>query len=292
MVAQNRARRLKRQERRAAATGLADLSVARVGALTEVDAMNGGEAAIAQVRAPTHSGAEVSDQQVALGVRGVVAGYGEIEVLHGIDLRLAAGSITVLLGANGAGKSTLCSALAGTMKCIEGTITVSGNDVTHLTSHKRVGQGLSLVPEGRGVFPGLSVEENLTVWLPDHSDRESVFEQFPQLASRRTQVGWNLSGGEQQLLSLAPMIVRPPRVLVADEPTLGLAPLAVRLVLDLFARLREEGVCVLLVEEKAHVVLEVADQAALLELGRVTWVGEPKDLDPSMLADAYLGVAE
>jgi ABC-type branched-subunit amino acid transport system ATPase component/branched-subunit amino acid ABC-type transport system permease component len=292
IVAQNRARRLKRQERRSAAAGLAQPSAAPAEVLAKVAATNGGGSVPTLTRVPTYSAAEISEPQVALGMRGVVAGYGEIEVLHGIDLRLASGSITVLLGANGAGKSTLCSALSGTMKCTEGTITVSGNDVTHLVSHKRVGQGLSLVPEGRGVFPGLSVEENLTVWLPDRADRESVFEQFPQLASRRTQIGWNLSGGEQQLLSLAPMIVRPPRVLVADEPTLGLAPLAVRLVLDLFTRLREEGVCVLLVEEKAHVVLEVADQAALLELGRVTWVGEPKDLDPSMLADAYLGVAE
>ena len=121
------------------------------------------------------------------------------------------------------------------------------------------------------------------------TDREKVFEKFPMLANRRRQIGWNLSGGEQQLLSLAPMIIRPPRVLIADEPTLGLAPLAVAQVLSLFQELREEGVCVLLVEEKAHAVLDIADKAALLELGRITWMGNPEELDASMLADAYLG---
>jgi ABC-type branched-subunit amino acid transport system ATPase component len=135
----------------------------------------------------------------------------------------------------------------------------------------------------------LTVEENLEVWLPNRKDREVVFSEFPILAWRRAQIGWNLSGGEQQLLSLAPMIVQPPKVLIADEPTLGLAPLAVAQVMGLFQRLREQGVCVLLVEEKTHAVLEVADDVAIIELGRIVWQGKPVALDKSTLLEAYLG---
>ena len=301
MAAQNRRRRLKRQQRLEAAQQAALPEVAPTPVVldgTDADAVPPVFAVTGQELSPaTSNGSPVPAVSVedlyrdgvALGASGLVAGYGEVEVLHGISFTLTSGSITILLGANGAGKSTLCATLAGAVDCRDGTVAVTGKDVTRLPSHKRVAEGLSLVPESRGVFPSLTVEENLTVWLPDRSDREKVFEKFPMLANRRRQIGWNLSGGEQQLLSLAPMIIRPPRVLIADEPTLGLAPLAVAQVLSLFQELRNEGVCVLLVEEKAHAVLDIADKAALLELGRITWMGQPAELDASMLADAYLG---
>jgi len=224
-----------------------------------------------------------------LHIAGVFAGYGEIEVIRGIDLRLDPASITVLLGANGAGKSTLCSVIAGVLSCSGGEIFLGDRVVSGLSPHHRVRLGISLVPEGRGVFPSLTVEENLEVWLPDRADRDTVFVEFPALKERRSQIGWNLSGGEQQLLSLAPMIVKPPKVLIADEPTLGLAPLAVSQVLGLFQRLRDDGVCVLLVEEKAHAVLEVADEAAIIELGQISWRGSAGELDQATLMDAYLG---
>jgi ABC-type branched-subunit amino acid transport system ATPase component/branched-subunit amino acid ABC-type transport system permease component len=227
--------------------------------------------------------------ETALHLVSVFAGYGEIEVIRGIDIRVGPGTITVLLGANGAGKSTLCSMIAGVIPCSGGQVLLGATDITRLPPHERVQLGMSLVPEGRGVFPSLTVEENLEVWLPNRKDREVVFSEFPILAWRRAQIGWNLSGGEQQLLSLAPMIVQPPKVLIADEPTLGLAPLAVAQVMGLFQRLREQGVCVLLVEEKTHAVLEVADDVAIIELGRIVWQGKPVALDKSTLLEAYLG---
>jgi ABC-type branched-subunit amino acid transport system ATPase component/branched-subunit amino acid ABC-type transport system permease component len=301
MAAQNRRRRLKKLQRLESAR----LAALAAGSAAPISAGEAGSASLAPIsvganrdetpavkngsQLPTYSPEDLCQSTVALGAGGLVAGYGEVEVLHGIDFALPAGSITILLGANGAGKSTLCATLAGAVDCREGMVAVTGSDVTKLPPHKRVAEGLSLVPESRGVFPSLTVEENLTIWLPDRQDREEVFEKFPGLAIRRRQIGWNLSGGEQQLLSLAPMIIRPPRVLIADEPTLGLAPLAVVQVLSLFQELREQGVCVLLVEEKAHAVLDIADKAALLELGRITWMGTPGQLDTSMLADAYLG---
>lgn len=218
---------------------------------------------------------------------GVVAGYEDCTVLRGVDLALDAGEVVALLGANGAGKSTTCAAAAGDLPITAGRILLDGEDITAWPAHRRARAGILLAPEGRGVFPGLTLEENLRTWLPDPGP---VYERLPQLAERRGVLAGALSGGEQQLLTLAPALVRPPRVLIADEPSLGLAPLVVRQIFEVFAELRERGVALLLVEEKATEALAIADRVAFMRLGRVTWVGPRSEVDSERLTAAYLGV--
>ncbi|MFI6601332.1 ATP-binding cassette domain-containing protein [Nonomuraea sp. NPDC050536] len=221
-------------------------------------------------------------------MEGVVAGYGDVTVLRGVDLEVRAGEVVALLGANGAGKSTACAVAAGDLPAGAGSIVLDGQDVTGWPAHRRARAGILLAPEGRGVFPGLTVEENLRTWLPDPA---AVYERMPQLAARRTVVAGALSGGEQQLLTLAPALVRPPKVLIADEPSLGLAPLVTGQVFEVFAELRALGVALLLVEEKATEALAIADRVAFMRLGRVTWCGPRQDVDPDRLTAAYLGVS-
>jgi ABC-type branched-subunit amino acid transport system ATPase component/branched-subunit amino acid ABC-type transport system permease component len=219
------------------------------------------------------------------------AGYGEIEVLHGVDLAIERGSVTALLGANGAGKSTLCLVLSGALAPTAGRIRLEGDDVTALAEAQRTRRGIVLAPEQRGMFPGLTVDENLKVWLPGSAQRDEVYDRFPLLTRRRRQAAGDLSGGEQQMLTMAPLIVRPPAVLVADEPTLGLAPLVVEQLIEIFADLRDEGVTLLLVEEKVRDVLKIADHVTFLELGHVVWSGSRADVADERLAAAYLGAA-
>ncbi|MFD0659177.1 ABC transporter ATP-binding protein [Thermocatellispora tengchongensis] len=220
-------------------------------------------------------------------MEGVVAGYGDVTVLRGVDLAVRPGEIVALLGANGAGKSTTCAVAAGDLPVRAGRVLLGGQDVTRWPAHRRARAGILLAPEGRGVFPGLTVEENLRTWLPDP---EPVYERLPRLAERRGLPAGALSGGEQQLLTLAPALVRPPRVLIADEPSLGLAPLVAEQVLALFAELREHGVALLLVEEKATSALELADTVAFMSLGTITWTGPRAAVDGERLTTAYLGV--
>ncbi|MFC7588882.1 ATP-binding cassette domain-containing protein [Nonomuraea antimicrobica] len=220
-------------------------------------------------------------------MEGVVAGYDDSPVLRGVDLTVNPGEVVALLGANGAGKSTTCAAAAGDLPVTGGRILLDGHDVTAWPAHRRARAGILLAPEGRGVFPGLTVEENLRTWLADPGP---VYERLPQLAGRRTVLAGALSGGEQQLLTLAPALVRPPRVLIADEPSLGLAPMVVRQVFEVFAELRARGVALLLVEEKATEALGIADRVAFMRLGRVTWAGPRAEVDSERLTAAYLGV--
>jgi ABC-type branched-subunit amino acid transport system ATPase component len=224
-----------------------------------------------------------------LRAAGLVAGYGEVEVLHGVDLDVPPGRIVALLGANGAGKSTLCNVVGGLLAPWRGRLFLDGHDVTGLRAFERARAGLLLAPEARGIFPGLSVEENLDVWLRDAGERERAYERFPILAQRRRQPAGLLSGGEQQMLALASALERPPRVLVVDEPSLGLAPLAVEAVFRTLVELRDRGVALLLVEEKSREVLGVADTIVLMALGRVRWAGAPSETDADRLAAAYLG---
>jgi ABC-type branched-subunit amino acid transport system ATPase component len=149
-----------------------------------------------------------------------------------------------------------------------------------------------LAPEARGIFPSLSVDDNLSVRLPRQADREQVYERFPMLGTRRETPAGSLSGGEQQILALAPLLHRPPEVLIADEPTLGLAPLIVAKLIELFTELRSRGTTVLLAEERAKGVLDIADQVILLELGRILWAGPRNDLQHDQLAAIYLGSAQ
>jgi len=225
----------------------------------------------------------------ALQMVGVVAGYGGGDVLHGVDLTIAGGTVVALLGANGAGKSTLCNVAAGLLAPTDGRVRLGGRDVTDLAADERARAGLLLVPEARGIFPGLSVEENLRVLLRTVAERQQAYDRFPILSERRRQRAGLLSGGEQQMLSLAPALARPPQVLIADEPTLGLAPLAAQEVIRALEELRALGTAILLVEEKAHEVLAVADTVAFMELGRVVWQGPRVDADEQRLTAAYLG---
>jgi ABC-type branched-subunit amino acid transport system ATPase component len=222
-------------------------------------------------------------------MQNIVAGYGDVEVVHGVDLRLDRGKITALLGANGAGKSTLCAVAAGMVDATIGSVHLLGNDITKAPMFRRAHDGVLLVPEARGIFPGLTVEENLTVSLRDEKLREAAYERFPILKERRKQQAGLLSGGEQQMLSLAPMLADPPVVLVADEPTLGLAPLAAEAVIHAIVELRELGCAVLLVEEHAQNALAVADELVFMELGNVVWSGARAEADMNLLASAYLG---
>lgn len=224
----------------------------------------------------------------ALVLHGVRAGYGEVEVLHGVDLAVAPGRITVLLGAGGAGKSTLCAVAGGGLEPTAGEVVLAGDDVTRLSAHARARRGVAIAPESRGIFPGLTVRENLEVVLPSAADREQAYERFPALAERRRLEAGSLSGGEQQMLALAPLVVHPPKLLIADEPSLGLAPLIVEHVLAVLAELRDAGTAVLLSEEKASRVLHLADDVAFLTLGRLTWAGPARDVDLQRLTDSYL----
>lgn len=225
----------------------------------------------------------------ALAVDRVVAGYEQVEVLHGVSLVVRPGEIVALLGANGAGKSTLCAVAAGALTPSSGRVLLADEDVTAHAAYQRAREGLLLVPEARGIFPGLSVEENLKVLLRSPEGMTKAYERFPILGERRRQLAGLLSGGEQQMLSLAPALAQPPKVFIADEPTLGLAPLAAEVVVDAIKELRDLGSAVLLVEEKARGVMQFADTIVFMELGRIVWMGPRGEADAERLAAAYLG---
>lgn len=224
-----------------------------------------------------------------LQVSGLRAGYGDVEVLHHIQLSVRSGSISGLLGANGSGKSTFCAALSGLLPANGGTIIFDGVNLAPVPAFRRVEQGLIVVPESRGIFPGLTVDENLQLRLTA-DERDEVYTRFTHLRDRRRLMAGHLSGGEQQILALAPVLTRPPRLIVADEPTLGLAPKVIDQMLGLFDELKSRGSGILLVEEKARHVLTIADQIAFLELGQIIWSGPRAALDDQRLADGYLGL--
>lgn len=236
----------------------------------------------------THTLAGSPDTEGAvLALAGVRAGYGDVEVLHGVSFALPPGSITVILGANGAGKSTLCKTISGEVRLTAGTVHLAGVDVSRHAAHERTSSGLAIAPESRGVFPGLTVQENLRLTL-DVADVDSALDAFPNLRSRQKLEAGFLSGGEQQMLTLAPVLEHPPKLLVADEPSLGLAPLIVADIMRLFSALRQEGTAILIAEEKASHVLDIADYAVFLDLGRVVWAGPAAEVDAEALADSYL----
>jgi branched-subunit amino acid ABC-type transport system permease component/ABC-type branched-subunit amino acid transport system ATPase component len=224
-----------------------------------------------------------------LTMSGIVAGYGDSEVLHGVSISLHSGKVTSLLGANGAGKSTLCAVAAGLVRATFGTVTMDGQSIGGRPAFERARGGLLLVPEARGIFPGLSVEENLDILLRSKDQKARVYDRFPILGQRRKAPAGVLSGGEQQMLSLAPALVEPPKVLIADEPTLGLAPIVAESILTAILELRDAGAAVLLVEEHASNAMRVADTLAFMELGSLVWTGAKEDADMEMLSAAYLG---
>jgi len=229
------------------------------------------------------------DVEVAIKVTGLHAGYGQVEVLKGIDLSVPAASVLALLGPNGAGKSTFCSVLGGTVGVTSGTIEFMGEDITHLSAHERVERGIIVVPESRGIFPSVSVDDNLALWLRESEQREEVYERFPQLAARRRLAAGNLSGGEQQMLSIGPMLVKPPKLLVMDEPTLGIASIVSEVIMEKVAELTAQGTTVILVEEKARDVLTIAEWVGTLYRGSLLWLSPTSEVNQEALAHAYLG---
>jgi ABC-type branched-subunit amino acid transport system ATPase component len=224
-----------------------------------------------------------------LQVRGLRAGYDGVEVLHGIDFDVAAGSIVAVLGPNGAGKTTLCSVITGLVPTDAGTVILDGVELHGRPAHKRSREGLVLAPESRGIFAGLTVEENLRLVL-DAEQRAAVYNRFPVLRERRKLAAGVLSGGEQQMLTLAPLLAKPPRVLIADEPSLGLAPLVIEQVMEILKEIAATGCAVLLVEEKLHGIANVAERVIALDLGRVAWTRAASEVNAAALAATYLGV--
>lgn len=250
-----------------------------------------GETGPAPAATPASASASGSGTPPALELRDLHAGYDGAPVLHGVGIAVHPGEIVALLGPNGAGKSTTCRTAAGLLTPLRGQVYVAGRDVTREGPVRRARAGVLLAPEGRGIFPALTIEENLTLHLPDKHAREAVYERFAGLAARRNVTAGALSGGEQQLLALAPLLQEPPRVLIADEPSLGLAPRIVEDVFRLLTELRDAGTGLLLVEEKATEILGVADTVAYLDRGRVSWCGPRADVRADRLTEAYLGLA-
>jgi ABC-type branched-subunit amino acid transport system ATPase component len=227
------------------------------------------------------------ETNVRLNVDMVRAGYGAVTIVRDICLQLQAGTVTALLGPNGAGKSTMCKVIVGILPTTAGRIELDGVDITLQPCWWRAGRGLFLAPEGRGIFPSLTVEDNLRVSIHGATDRARVYERFPHLGRRRRLPAGSLSGGEQQMLALAPALIKDPEILIADEPTLGLAPRVASEVLGLFRELREAGTTILLVGESPRGLIDIADHAVLMHGGRVAWTGDAKSLDSATLEQAY-----
>jgi branched-chain amino acid transport system ATP-binding protein len=230
-----------------------------------------------------------------LHVSGLHAGYGPVEVLHGIDLTVGKGEVVVVLGANGAGKTTLMRAISGVLDR-RGSVVLDGRDITHASPDRIVREGLAQVPQGRGTFVDLSVDDNLRIGAHTRGEQVSEdldrwYEVFPRLAQRRTQKAGSLSGGEQQMLAIARALMSRPRLLLCDEPSLGLAPLIVQEVFGILRRLnQEEGLSVLLVEQNANLAMESADRAYLLETGTIVASGDAETIrNDDSIRQAYLG---
>ena len=235
-----------------------------------------------------------------LEVRDVVVHYGRIEALHGVSLVVRAGELVTLLGSNGAGKTTLMRAVSGLLPLSKGSVWFDGRDISRVKAHKRVIDGLIQAPEGRGVFPGMSVIENLEMGCfgrkfdskASHDERlDWVFATFPRLAERRKQEAGTLSGGEQQMLAIGRALMARPRVLLLDEPSMGLAPMVISQIFGIIAEINDQGTTVLLVEQNAQQALSRSDRAYILETGTITREGPARELlaDDSVRA-AYLGV--
>lgn len=241
-----------------------------------------------------------SDAPALLEVEDMVVNYGRIQALHGVSLRVAEGELVTLLGANGAGKTTTMRALSGLLPLTRGRIRFEGRDITTVKAHDRVVGGLIQAPEGRGVFPGMTVQENLDMGCYGRVFKQKaeytrtlewVFELFPRLRERRKQVGGTLSGGEQQMLAIGRALMARPRLLLLDEPSMGLAPMVIQQIFRIISEINQQGTTVLLVEQNAQQALARSDRAYILETGAVTKTGSGADLltDPAVKS-AYLGV--
>jgi branched-chain amino acid transport system ATP-binding protein len=232
-----------------------------------------------------------------LAVQDVVTAYGKIEALKGVSLAVEQGSITCLLGPNGAGKTTLMMTIAGILKPRRGRVVFDGTDIAGRAPHAIVAKGVALVPENRLVFPSMSVHENLHAGAYQRGDKaaiaediESMFARFPRLKERAAQLAGTLSGGEQQMLAVARALMSRPKLLLMDEPSLGLAPLVVEEIFRIVADLHRDGATILLVEQNAHMALKVAHHFFLIEQGRISFSGTPGALaEDEVIRRAYLG---
>ena len=225
----------------------------------------------------------------------VRAGYGRIEVLHGVSFAVPTGSVYALLGPNGGGKSTTLQVIGGRLKPTSGCVHVAGSHVNGARPDGLARAGVASIPEGRGIFPNLTVEENLRMWtyaagLSTRDVQERAFTRFPRLKERRRQRAGTLSGGEQQMLAMSRALAADPAVLLLDEISMGLAPIIVSELYDLVRQLGAEGITILLVEQFANTALAVADFAAVMTQGRIVAVGQPQDIEAHVSA-AYLGGA-
>ena len=234
-----------------------------------------------------------------LKVSGLRVAYGGIQAVKGIDLDVRDGELVCLIGANGAGKTTTLKGICGLLPVKSGTIRYAGDDITGVPSYRLVRRGLAMVPEGRGMFGALTIEENLAMGAYARTDRaavradaERVFALFPRLKERRRQTAGTLSGGEQQMLAMARALMSRPRLLLLDEPSMGLAPLMVQKVFETIIAVAKEGVTMLLIEQNARLALEVSDRGYVMESGEITLEGPAPALlhDPKVRA-AYLGEA-
>ncbi|HKW38326.1 MAG TPA: ABC transporter ATP-binding protein [Burkholderiales bacterium] len=231
-----------------------------------------------------------------LEIRGLEVRYGGIRAVNGIDLDVGEGELVCLIGANGAGKSSTLRAIAGVLPAASGSVRFGGRDLAGVPAFRRARAGLVMVPEGRGVFSRLSVDENLAMGAYARpgseaaSDRKRVFEIFPRLAERRHQTAGTLSGGEQQMLAIGRALMSRPALLALDEPSMGLAPIAARRILEVIRDINRAGVTVLLVEQNAQGALALAHRAYVMESGEIALSGEPRALlaDPRV-REAYLG---
>jgi branched-chain amino acid transport system ATP-binding protein len=244
---------------------------------------------------------DTDERPVLLEARDVVVHYGRIEALHGVSVVVREGELVTLLGANGAGKTTMMRAISGLRPLTSGSVWFDGQDITRVKAHKRVTDGLIQAPEGRGVFPGMTVTENIEMGCygrkfasrAEHKEKlDWVLETFPRLSERKNQVGGTLSGGEQQMLAIGRALMARPKVLLLDEPSMGLAPMVISQIFKIIAEINSQGTTVLLVEQNAQQALSRSDRAYILETGEVTRAGNARELlaDDSIRA-AYLGVA-
>jgi branched-chain amino acid transport system ATP-binding protein len=229
-----------------------------------------------------------------LELRNLTAAYGRIEVLHGIDLAVPRGNVVALLGPNGAGKTTTLKVASGQMAATAGCIHLAGRHVNGAAADALPRIGLCTIPEGRGVFPNLTVRENLVMTTyagVSQADVEGrAYTRFPRLKERRTQLAGTMSGGEQQMLAMARAVATEPAVLLLDELSMGLAPLIVAELYALVAQIAEEGISILVVEQFARTVLDVADLAVVMVQGRITSLGAPEDIEAE-LSSAYMGAS-
>lgn len=233
--------------------------------------------------------------ELLLEVKGLHVSYGAIHAIKGIDLHVNKGEVVTILGANGAGKTTTLRTISGLLKPTEGSIVFDGKDITPIQAHDIVSLGMSHSPEGRRVFGTLSVEENLMMGaysLKKHDAKtlEWIYQILPRLKERTKQLAGTLSGGEQQMLAIGRAIMSKPKLLILDEPSLGLAPVLVKVIFKAIKEIAQSGVTVLLVEQNAKAALKLADRGYVLELGRITHTGSSEELLSSeVIQEAYLG---